>query len=100
MQQGHKEMAALLAELPAGFRLLTDLTHLESMDLACRDGIAHNMQLCERKGIGFVVRVIPEPDKDIGFNILTAFHYKHSVPVCTCRSLEEALRRLDTPAAT
>ncbi len=97
LHQGHAELAALLAGLPPGFRLLTDLSHLTSMDLACRDGVAHAMELCEKNGIGMVIRVIPEPQKDIGFNILSAFHYKRSTPVCTCQSLEDALRLLDAP---
>lgn len=99
LQKGREEMAALLAELPAGFRLVSDLSHLDSMDIACKDAIARTMELCEQKGIGSVVRVIPEPRKDIGFSILAAFHYKRHVPVCTCQSLEEALRVLDAAPA-
>jgi len=85
------EFALLLAELPAGFRLLTDLSHLERMDLACGKEIAWLMEACDHQGISAVARVVPEPEKDIGFKILTAFHYHRQVKVFTCASLEEAL---------
>jgi len=95
LQQAREEVALLVAELPGGFRLLTDLSHLESMDIACEAEIARVMELCGQRGIGWVVRVIPDPQKDIGFNILTAFHYERSVQVSTCQSLEEAVRMLN-----
>ena len=34
-QRGEERIPALLADLRPGFRLLTDLSALESMDLAC-----------------------------------------------------------------
>ncbi len=95
LQQTRDEVALLLAELPTGFRLLTDLSHLETMDTACEAEIARMMELCDQKGIGSVVRVIPEPQKDIGFSILTAFHYDRRVQVSTCPSFEEAVRMLN-----
>ena len=94
LQQSRDELALLLAELAPGFRLLTDLSHLEFMDIDCEAEIACVMELCAQKGISSVVRVIPEPKKDIGFNILTALHYGRQVRVSTCASLEEALRLL------
>ncbi len=72
LNQGRDEVVLLLAELPAGFRLITDLSHLESMDMACGEEIARMMDLCEQKGLGLMIRVSPDPQKDIGFNILTA----------------------------
>ena len=40
--------------------------------------------------------VIPEPQKDIGFNILAAFHYQRQVRADTYESLEEAVRFLNS----
>ncbi len=94
LESGHKEVAALVAELLPGFRLLTDLGRLESMDLECEREIGRVMELCDRKEVGLVVRVIPDPSKDIGMNILTLFHYKHRVNTATCETMEEAGRAL------
>ncbi len=99
LQQSRDEVAQLLAELPADFILLTDLSHLESMDIACEEEIARIMELCDQKGIGLVTRVIPQPQRDIGFNILTAFHYKRRISVSTCQSLEEAVRVINDSVA-
>ena len=84
----------LVAELPPGFRLLTDLSGLETMDLACVPHIEQMMDLCNKKGVETVVRVIPDPHKDIGFNIMSLFHYRRRVRIVTCENLEEALRVL------
>ena len=89
------EIPLLLAEVRAGFRLLTDLSRLESMDLACVPYIKRMMDLCNKKGVELVVRVIPDPQKDIGFNILSLFHYRRRVRIVTCPTLEEALKALE-----
>ena len=39
--------------------------------------------------------MIPDTTKDIGLNILTAFHYQHHPNVVTCQSLTEAARVLE-----
>ncbi|HWX19022.1 MAG TPA: hypothetical protein VN578_03845 [Candidatus Binatia bacterium] len=88
------EVERLAAELPPGFRLLTDLTSLEAMDLACVPHIRRVMDLCNKQGIAMVVRVIPDPHKDIGFNILSLFHYRRGVRIVTCETLSEARKIL------
>ncbi len=84
----------LLAELQPGFELLTDLSGLEAMDVACARFISQVMDLCNEKGIATVVRVIPDPRKDIGLNILSLFHYSRKVRVVTCETMEEAAKLL------
>ena len=88
------EMAAVLATLPPGFRLLTDLSGLDEMEYACATEIRGIMDQCRAKGISEVVRVIPDPKKDIGFKVLSFFHYGHAVPVLTCATLAEAQAKL------
>src|SRR5208282_2213462 len=78
------EMEMSLAEVRPGFRLLTDLSALESMELACATDIERMMDFCNRKGVALVVRVIPDPHKDIGLNIMSLFHYGHGVRLVTC----------------
>ena len=84
----------LLADVQPGFQLLTDLSGLESMDLACVRYIERVMDHFNKKGVAKVVRVIPDPHKDIGFNILSLFHYRHGIPIVTCDTLEEAMQIL------
>jgi predicted choloylglycine hydrolase len=85
----------LVPDLRPGFRLLTDLSGLESMDLACVPYIEQMMDLCNKKGVEMVVRVIPDPHKDIGLNIMSLFHYPRRVRIVTCETLEEAMSALE-----
>ena len=92
--RGEAEIKGLLADQPPGFRLLADLSALESMDVACVGDIRRIMDLLNKKGIEMVVRVIPDPRKDIGLNILSHFHYRRGVRIITCETLEEAMKAL------
>ena len=94
LRRGQEDVAALLADLPAGFRLLADLGRLESMDAACAAEIGKAMELYDQKGVGLVVRVIPDPAKDIGLNILSLFHYHQRPRTVTCETMTEAARVL------
>ena len=89
-----EKIPTLLPDLRPGFRLLTDMSSLESMDLACVPYIKQLMDLCNKHGIEMVVRVIPDPQKDIGLNILSLFHYRRRVRIVTCKTLAEAMRAL------
>src|ERR1043166_5574171 len=63
-----------LARLKAGFQLLTDLSGLDSMDVECAPHIERVMETADRHGVSRIVRVIPDPSKDIGLSILSLFH--------------------------
>ncbi len=88
------EVKALLADLHPKFRLLSDLTNLDSMDPACLPYIRANMDLLNKQGVSEVVRVIPDPHKDIGLNILSLFHYRRGIKIVTCETMAEALEAL------
>ena len=83
-----KDLERLLADLAPGSRLLTNLSNLEEMDLACEPDLKRMMDLCNKKGVERVVRVIPDPHKDIGLNILSLFHYRRGVRIITCETME------------
>ena len=85
-----REVASSLTRLKPGFRLLADFTDLEAMDVACAPHLDDIMQLCNERGVSAVVRVIPDPRRDIGLQIMSYFHYGPEVRITTCRSLEEA----------
>ncbi len=92
--RGHQDLVALLGDLEPGFRLLTDLSRLDSIDINCFEEIGRVMELCDKKGVGLVVRVIPDPAKDIGLNILSLFHYHRPHQSATCKDMAEAARLL------
>ena len=91
---GRADLTAQLAGLSPGFRYLVDLTHLEFMGVDCMAELGRMMELIGQAGVGMVVRVIPDPSKDIGMNILTIFHYPHRLRVITCENLAEAVKAL------
>ena len=89
----------VLVDMQPGFRLLTDLTGLVAMEPACAVYVEEIMELCDEKHVGEVVRVIPDPTKDIGFTIMSRFHYSPTVELRTCDNLADAMQslRLDVP---
>jgi hypothetical protein len=91
---GREDLATQLGELSPGFRLLADFSQLESMGLDCEVELGRMMESIGQSGVGLVVRVIPDPSKDIGMNILTVFHYPKHLRVVTCNNLVEAARAL------
>jgi|SRR5690242_957250 len=94
IKRAQDDVKALLADLSPGFRLLVDFSQVESIDLDSTPEIGRLMELIDQNGVGTVVRVIPDPDKDIGMNILTVFHYPHHPRVVTSKNLMEAMRGL------
>jgi len=83
-----------LNDMQPGFRLLTDLSELESMDPACAPHIGAIMDLLRDGGVALVVRVVPDAHKDIGLNILSFFHYGSAVRTETYENLEQAMQSL------
>jgi hypothetical protein len=94
MKGGLEKMRAGLARLKSGFRLLVDLTDLEAMDIACAPFLEKAMDLCNEKGAALVLRVIPDPHRDIGLQIMSIFHYATNVRILTCQTLAEAMEIL------
>ena len=95
MIQGEAEVLALLAEIPPNFRVVQDLSQLEAMDAKSIEWVGHMMDLFYERGVGRVVRVIPDPAKDIGFNILTVFHYRHCPEIIICKDILQAAPYLE-----
>lgn len=94
LQRGMADLITLLSDLPSGFRLLADLGRLESVENGCAEEIGKVMELFDQKGVGLIVRVIPDPTRDIGLNILSVFHYRSRPRTITCETMTEAAERL------
>jgi|ERR1041384_1410302 anti-anti-sigma regulatory factor len=93
-RQSRQQVAAVLDGMEPGFRLLTDLNGLNSMEYACAPEIEASMDLFRKKGVALVVRVVPDLKKDIGFKVMSYFHYGRKVPVLTVDTRAEALEKL------
>ena len=91
-----KEVRELLHDVAPGFRVLADFRWLESMDSAAAPHIAEIMDTLTEKRVASVTRVMPDPHKDIGLNILSQFHYGPEIQIATFESLADALQSLIT----
>jgi hypothetical protein len=93
-RQAAQQVRELLREVAPGFRVLADYRWLESMDPATARHIAAIMDALAQKQVASVTRVMPDPHKDIGLNILSQFHYGPEVQVATFQTLADALQSL------
>jgi hypothetical protein len=84
----------MMKEMTPGVRVLTDFRWLDWMEPAATAHLAEIMDALAEKGVAAVVRVIPDPHKDIGLNILSQFHYGPQTKLATFESLAEALSAL------
>jgi hypothetical protein len=93
---GHwrEQLGQLLPGMQPAFKLLIDWTDVDSMDINCVPDIAWSMEAMDKAGVSKVVRILPDPHKDIGVNIMALFHYRRTIPMVTCDTMEEALRAL------
>ena len=94
-EEGLKQIRSGLVQLESGFRLLADLTDLELMDVACAPFIEKAMDACNARGASMIVRVIPDPHRDIGMRIMSIFHYASDVRILTCETIAQALGILE-----
>ena len=86
----------VVADIAPGFRVLTDLTNLEFMNASCAVYIGKLMDLWTTNGVTEVVRIIPDPHKDIGFALLSIFHFGKQINVRTFETMEAAVQSLVT----
>jgi len=55
------------------------------------------MEMMKSTGVGLVVRVIPDPSKDLGVGILSLFHLPRSLKIVTTETRDEAEAILREP---
>lgn len=88
----------VLQDVVPGFRVLADFRGLQSMDSGAARHIAEIMDALAEKGVASVTRVMPDPHKDIGLNILSQFHYGPDVTVTTFETLADAVQDIAAKA--
>ena len=89
-----KQVRDLLRDVAPGFRVLADFRWLESMDSAAAHHVADIMDALAEKRVASVTRVMPDPHKDIGLNILSQFHYGPEIQLATFETLADAIQSL------
>jgi anti-anti-sigma regulatory factor len=89
-----QQVRELLHDVSPGFRVLADFRWLDSMDSAAARHVAEIMDALTAKGVASVTRVMPDPHKDIGLNILSQFHYGPEIQIVTFETLADALQSL------
>jgi hypothetical protein len=93
-----QQIREVLQDVAPGFRVLADFRWLESMDSAAARPVAEIMDALAEKGLASVTRVMPDPRKDIGLNILSQFHYGANVKIATFETLADALQDIAAKA--
>ena len=64
------------------------------MDVTCVPHLENIMERCDEKGVSAVVRIIPDPKRDIGLQIMSYFHYSGDVKIVACENLSDATKIL------
>jgi hypothetical protein len=93
-KQAAQRVRDILKDFATGFRVLADFRWLESMDTAAARHIAEIMDALTEKQVASVIRVMSDPHKDIGLNILSQFHYGPEIQITTFETLADALQSL------
>jgi anti-anti-sigma regulatory factor len=88
----------MLQDVAPGFHVLADFRGLQSMDSAAAPHIAKMMDALAEKEVASVIRVMPDPHKDIGPNILSQFHYGPDVTIATFETLADAVQSIAAKA--
>jgi len=89
-----EQVREALQDAAPGSRVLTDFRWLESMRPGAAPHIAEIMDALAEKQVASVIRIIPDPGKDVGMNILSQFHCSRELPISTVETLVDALDRL------
>jgi D-arabinose 1-dehydrogenase-like Zn-dependent alcohol dehydrogenase len=89
------EMGKTIPQKGKGFRLLTDFSKLDTIDLSVKSFIEKAMELFKSQGVTEIIRVIPDPNMEVGMNLISTAHYPKNVKVHTVRSRQEAKKYLN-----
>ena len=93
-KQAAQRARELLQHVAPGFRVLADFRWLDSMDSGTARHVAEIMDALTEKKVASVTRVISDPHKDIGLNILSQFHYGPEIQISTFETLADAVQSL------
>jgi peroxiredoxin/anti-anti-sigma regulatory factor len=84
------DLEKILSNRSKGFTLLADFSSVETMEPEVEVEVKKAMGLFKAHGVSQVLRVLPDPDMDIGFNLLSHSYYSAEVKALTFRSRSQA----------
>jgi hypothetical protein len=94
VKEAARQVREIVQDATPGFRVLSDFRWLDSMQASASRYVAEIMDAVAAKKVGLVARVISDPRKDIGLNILSQFHYGPEIQTATFETLADALHSL------
>ena len=94
-KQFFADLEKVRPKLEKDFKLLTDFSLVDTMEFSVKGEIEKAMDLFNAQGVIEIIRVIPEANMDIGFNIMSASHYSKQIKVHILRSRKEAEAHLE-----
>ena len=89
-----QKVREIVKDTAPGFRVLSDFRWLDSMQASASRHVAEIMDAVAAKKVGLIARVIPDPRRDIGLNILSQFHFGPEVQIANFETLADALQSL------
>jgi anti-anti-sigma regulatory factor len=84
------DLEEIRPKLGRTFKLLTDFSLVDTMEFSVKAEIEKAMDLFNAQGVTEIIRVIPDANMDIGFNLMSASHYSKRIKVHTLRSRQQA----------
>ena len=94
VKQAARQVREIVKDVAPGFRVLTDFRWLDSMQASASRYVAEIMDAIAAKKVGLIARVIPDPRKDIGLNILSQFHFGPEIQIANFEALADAVQSL------
>ena len=89
-KQFFADLEKVRLKLENDFKLLTDFSLVDTIEFSVKGEIEKAMDLFNAQGVTELIRVIPDANMDIGFNLMSAAHYSKQIKVHTLRSRQEA----------
>ena len=94
VKEAARQVREIVKDAAPGFRVLTDFRWLDSMQASASRYVAEIMDAVAAKKVGLIARVIPDPRKDIGLNILSQFHFGPEIQIANFETLADAVQSL------
>jgi hypothetical protein len=92
------DIEMIMPRCSKGFKVLADFSPVSATEPEVQGELEKAMDLFNAQGVTEILRVLPDPDLDIGFDIMSRSHYSRQVQIHTLRSMDEARAFLQNPS--
>jgi len=93
-QRSFGDIRRMVSKHGKGFKVLVDFTTCESMDVDVESLMKDAMQYFNARGVGEIIRVLPDPEVAVGFNYISRFFYSKDVKLANFTNREQAQQSL------